>query len=229
MISVQARRATPEEAVMIPGLQRHASGMLIRAIGVSAFAAMPVAGIASLIVLVVTRSETITARVAIPVWIAVTLWIARRVAKKRADEEKPLAEAAEHYRREMTIEVVKVTGIVEATEVLELEDMGPGLLLRTRDNEVVYLAGPVLDEAALDLNSGTDTTELEDPYAAEELVAECWSGTRELLSVRWSGPQVEISGFVDFSELGIKEWMGCYVLASGDGGGDQKARASQEE
>ena len=218
MISIHERSATPEEAGMVPDLHRHASGMLMRVIALSAFAAMPVAGIASLVVLAVTRSETITARVAIPVWIAGTLWIARRVAKKWADRERPLADAVEHDRREMTVEVVKVTGIVKAKEVLELEDMGPGLLLRTRDNEVIYLAGPVLDEAAPDPGLTTDATDLEGPYAAEELVAECWSGTRELLAARWSGPQVEISGFVDFSELGIKEWTGCYVLASGDGG-----------
>ena len=153
MIVIHERRPTPEEAAVTSDSERHVSRIAVHAIALSAVGAMPVAGIAGFIVLAVTRSNTIATWITIPAWIAVVLWNARRIAKNWASEERSLAEAVEHNRREMTITIVNVTGIVEAREVLELEDFGPGLLLRTRDNEVIYLAGPVLEAAAPDQDS----------------------------------------------------------------------------
>lgn len=105
-----------------------------------------------------------------------------------------------------TMQLVKIEGVVEAWGVDDLEDFEPGYVLRTAKDEYVYLHGQVIAQCLMDdLNESDDSAadDYEFPFPTSCVELEVLPGTREIESVKATGPIIETQDSISSIDLKI--------------------------
>lgn len=137
----------------------------------------------------------------LPLGFGVGIWL---LVKEVREEARRHFAAYDLYKRDWEgkqVDVIIVEDVCEAIEVDDLEDFGPGYVLKTSDGECLYVAGQML-------------LDCEDPeFPSQAVEIEYWPHSRELYAVRCWGEPVPIRGWVSINDLPTDLLNGCELLA----------------
>lgn len=109
---------------------------------------------------------------------------------------------------------VRFEGICKVMHVDDLEDCGPGFLLRTRDDEYIYLATQMFEDmcashGAIDLDEGGDTLD----HLSEICEVDVLTEAQEIIAIRLEGDSIPVCGSVSVTQLPVDFERGFAILS----------------
>lgn len=120
---------------------------------------------------------------------------------------------------EARIQQVRIGEINQVLPVDDLEDSGPGFLVRTRQDEVIYVAGQRFSDALVEfVASRTGGSDSADKFPSSFVLC-YWPHAREISSIELTGtPPVVLCRGVSISRPPVDETDPFVVLPREDGG-----------